>query len=85
MDRQEELMRTRLVFEAWIEKYENVPGFDPDNPTAEQATDHYNALKAEFGQVGKGKFAESVAAMSEEELAQLRTLSIYQPERSKVE
>jgi predicted Abi (CAAX) family protease len=78
MDRQEELNRTGLVHEAWADKYAAVPGFDPDNPTAEQATDLYNALKSELGSVGKGEFADEIARMSEDELNQLRRLSIYQ-------
>ena len=78
MNRQEELKRTELVFESWTDKYQKTPGFDPDNPTAEQATDLYNALKTEFGAVGSGDYAYQVSRMSEEELAELRKLSIYQ-------
>jgi hypothetical protein len=78
VDRQEELNRTGLVHEAWVDKYSNTPGFDPDDPTAEQTTDLYDALKREFGTVGSGAFAAEIAQMSEEELAALRRLSIYQ-------
>ena len=77
MNRQEELNRAGQVFDAWVDKYAANSGFDPNNPTAEQATEYYNLLKEEFGQVGQGEFAEQVANMSEEELAELRKLPIY--------
>jgi hypothetical protein len=78
MDRQERLDRTADVYEAWIAKYDDIPGFDPNNPTQEQADDYYFSLRDAIGTVGSGEFAKRVAKLSDEELAQLRTLPIYQ-------
>lgn len=78
MNREEKLARTSDVYEQWLRKYENTPGFDPNNPTLEQSDEEYRLLKKTFGKVGSGKFAEKVAKMSEEELTELRKLSIYQ-------
>lgn len=78
MNRQQELARISDVNERWLRKFKDTPNFDPENPTLEQSDEQYRLTKEEFGQVGVGEFAESVAKMSEEELAELRKLSIYQ-------
>ena len=78
MNRDQKLARISDVNEKWLRKFENTPGFDPDNPTLEQSDEQYRMTKEEFGQVGTGAFADAVAKMSEEELADLRKLPIYQ-------
>lgn len=78
MNREQKLARISDVNEKWLRKFENTPGFDPNNPTLEQSDEQYRLQKKALGQVGVGEFAESVAKMSEEELAELRKLSIYQ-------
>jgi hypothetical protein len=78
MNREQELARISDVNERWLRKFKDTPNFDPDNPTLEQSNEQYLLTKEEFGQVGVGEFAESVAKMSEEELAELRKLPMYQ-------
>jgi hypothetical protein len=78
MNREQELARISDVNERWLRKFKDTPNFDPDNPTLEQSDEQYRLTKEEFGQVGVGEFAESVAKMSEEELAELRKLPMYQ-------
>ena len=78
MNRYQKLARTSDVNEKWLKKFENTPGFDPNNQTLEQSDEQYRLEKEEFGQVGTGAFADAVAKMSEEDLADLRKLSIYQ-------
>lgn len=78
MNREQELARVSDVNEKWLRKFKDTPNFNPDNPTLEQSDEEYRLTKEEFGQVGVGEFAESVAKMSEEELAELRKSPIYQ-------
>lgn len=82
MNRDQKLIRISNVNEKWLRKFENTPGFDPDNPTLEQSDEQYRMTKEEFGQVGTGAFADAVAKMSEEELTELRKLPIYQKRSS---
>ena len=79
MNRQEELDITSDVYKQWTDKYATTPGFDPNDPTLEQSDDYYNLIKTALGQVGRGKFAESVATMSEADMEILKKLSIYDP------
>ena len=83
MNRKQELARISDVNEKWLRKFENTPGFNPDNPTLEQSDEQYRLTKEEFGQVGVGEFAESVAKMSEEELAALREHPMFQEKSSR--
>lgn len=78
MNRYDDLQRASDVNEKWLRMYANTPGFDPENPTLEQSDEQYRMTKEEFGQVGKGAFADRVAKMSEEELAELRKHPMYQ-------
>lgn len=78
MSREQELARISDVNERWLRKFKDTPNFDPNNATLEQSNEQYRLTKEEFGQVGKGAFADAVAKMSEEELAELRKLPIYQ-------
>lgn len=78
MNRQERLDLTADVYASWIAKYDDIPGFDPDYPTAEQETD-YLAIQQEMGlPIGSTSWQKTVDSMTEEQIQELLASPAYQ-------
>lgn len=78
MDREERLELTQAVYEAWLAKYDDVPGFDPDYPTSEQEAD-YLAIQQEMGlPVGSDSWQKRLDSMTEEQIQELLASPAYQ-------
>lgn len=79
MNRDQRIQKQGEVSEQWLALYDDVPGFDPDNPTLEQSNEQYRLERDAFGTVGQGEFADAVAKLDAGQLAALRRLPMYDP------
>lgn len=79
MDRQERLDLTQDVYTTWVAKYEDLPGFDPNNPTPEQEADYLAAAEEAGLPIGGDSWQKALAALTPEEMEELRNSEIYKP------
>jgi hypothetical protein len=77
MDRQERLDLTQDVYTSWVAKYDDLPGFDPENPTPEQEADYYAAAKEAGLPIGGDEWSKYVNGLSEDELKELLASDAY--------